>query len=272
MMRKIIYLIFLFGFVIFFLACASQPQPPAQQGVQTQQLSQKITDLEQRIKTVEDASPTAAKSVADLKKDLVEIKLRINLMETRPIPSGLSPEDRTLLDNLDKRVKILEPTPTPTRLPGATPTPTPTPIPTPASAAALTALEKRVVTLEQQVQQLGKQPVSIPAPTQTPAPTPTPTPTPKIDLRVVNHSADVDRVKNIITISGEVVNLGNINATPISILVTLYKIGGTALGGGSGAPIIRTLAPGESSPFSFIIKDFDLTLYQTYSSRATTTQ
>ena len=271
MMRKIIFflLVFLFSFVS--LTCASEPPVPAQPGVPTQQLNQKIADLEKRIKTVEDSSPAASKSVTDLKKDLDEIKLRINLVETRPIPSGLSPDDRTMLDNLDKRVKSLEPTPTPRPAPGATPTATPAPA---ASAAALTTLERRVNALEQQVQQLGKQPVSIPTPVQTT--TPTPTPTPKVDLRVVNHSAEVDRVRNIVTISGEVVNLGNVASSTISVLATLYKIDGTALGGGTGTPILRTLAPLESAPFSFTISNLDLTRF-IYSSgsivlRATTTQ
>lgn len=272
-MRKITFFIFLlFGFAIFFLSCTSPPQPPAQQGVQTQQLSQKIADLEKRIKTVEDASPTTAKSVADLKKDLDEIKLRINLMETRPIPSGLSPEDRTILDNLDKRVKVLEPTPAPTRPPGATPTPTPTPVPTPASASALTALERRVVTLEQQVQLLGKLPSLIPTPVQTTTPTPTPTPKPIIDLRVVNHSYELDRAKNTIIVSGEVLNLGNISATPITIIITLKKFDNSVLGGVSGTPTLRTLGPGERTPFSITIKDFDLTRYQSYDADARITQ
>ncbi|MDO8637503.1 MAG: hypothetical protein Q7R34_14950 [Dehalococcoidia bacterium] len=269
MIRKIIFILLVFLFSFVSLTCASEPPVPAQPGVPTQQLNQKIADLEKRIKTVEDTSPATTKSVTDLKKDLDEIKLRINLIETRPIPSGLSPDDRNLLDNLDKRVKSLEPTPTPRPVPGATPTATPAPA---ASAAALTTLEQRVSTLEQQVQQLGKQPVSVPTPVQTATPTPTPTPKPTIDLRIVNHSAELDRTKNTITISGEVTNLGNINASPITILVTLYKTGGFALGGGSGTPIIRTLAPGESSPFSLTIRDFDLISYQTYVARAITTQ
>lgn len=275
MIRKnicVVTLISLFSLVIFFLSCESPPEPPAQPVVQTQQLSQKIADLEKRIKTVEDASPAAFKSVADLRKDLGELKLRLNLIETRPIQGGLSPQDRTLLDTLDKRLKALEPAPTPTRLPGTTPTPTPAPPAAPASAAALTALEKRVGTLEQQVQQLGKQPASAPAQVQ--AATPTPAATPKApDLRIVNHSQEVDKTKNTVTISGEVTNLGNATASTITVVVTLYKIDGTALGGGTGMPIVRTLAPGESSPFSLTIKDLDLTKYNsTYTARATTTQ
>ncbi len=274
MIRKIIFILLVFLFSFVSLTCASEPPVPAQQGVSTQQLNQKIADLEKRIKTVEDTSPATFKSVTDLKKDLDEIKLRINLIETRPIPSGLSPDDRNLLDNLDKRVKSLEPTPTPRPAPGATPTATPTPPAPPASAAALTTLERRVNTLEQQVQQLGKQPLLIPTPVQTT--TPTPTPTPKVDLRVVNHSAEVDRVKNIVTISGEVVNLGNVVSSTITVLATLYKIDGTTLGGGTGTPVIRTLAPLESTPFSFTISNLDLTRF-IYTSgsiilRATTTQ
>ena len=260
MMRRIIYLVLIAVFAAVFIACTAPSQPPAQQGVQTQQLTQRITDLEKRLKAIEDTSPTTTKSIADIKKDLDEIKLRVNLLETRPIPSGLSPDDRTLLDNLDKRVKALEPTPTPTPAPGATPTPVQTPTPL-ASAAAVTALERRVNSLEQQVQQLGKQPVSTPAPTQTPAPTPTPTPKPVVDLRVVNHSGEVDRVKNVITMAGEVVNLGNISASSITILATLYKGDGTALGGGTGTPVVTTLAPGQSAPFSFTISNLDLSRY-----------
>ncbi len=267
MIRKIIFILLVFLFSFVSLTCGSEPPVPAQQGVSTQQLNQKIADLEKRIKIVEDSSPATSKSVTDLKKDLDEIKLRINLIETRPIPSGLSPDDRNLLDTLDKKVKSLEPTPTPRPAPGATPTATPVPA---ASAAALTTLERRVNTLEQQVQQLGKQPVSVPVAGQTPTPTPTATIKPLIDLRVVNHSSEVDRAKNSIIISGEVVNLGNVGASTITVVITLYKFDGTALGGGTASPTMRTLAPGESTPFSITLKDFDLTKYQTYSARATT--
>lgn len=267
MIRKIIFILLVFLFSFISLTCASAPPVPAQPGVPTQQLNQKIADLEKRIKTVEDSSPAASKSVTDLKKDLDEIKLRINLVETRPIPSGLSPDDRNLLDNLDKRVKSLEPTPTPRPAPGATPTATPVPA---ASAAALTTLERRVNTLEQQVQQLGKQPVSVPVASQTPTPTPTPTPKPEIKLLVVNHSFELDRAKNTIIISGEVVNLGNVSSSSITVVVTLHKFDGTVLGGATVSPILRTLAPGESTPFSLTIKDFDLTRYQTYFARVTT--
>jgi len=270
MIRKIIFILLVFLFSFVSLTCASEPPVPAQQGVSTQQLNQKIADLEKRIKTVEDTSPATFKSVTDLKKDLDEIKLRINLIETRPIPSGLSPDDRNLLDNLDKRVKSLEPTPTPRPAPGATPTATPTPLAPPASAAALTTLERRVNTLEQQVQQLGKQPVSVPVAGQTPTPTPTATIKPLIDLRVVNHSSEVDRAKNTIIVSGEVVNLGNVSSSTITVVVTLYKFDLSALGGGTVSPTIRTLAPGESTPFSITIKEFDLTKYDRYSARATT--
>lgn len=267
MIRKIIFILLVFLFSFVSLNCASEPPVPAQQGVSTQQLNQKIADLEKRIKTVEDTSPATSKSVTDLKKDLDEIKLRINLVETRPIPSGLSPDDRNLLDTLDKRVKSLEPTPTPRPAPGATPTATPAPA---ASAAALTTLERRVVTLEQQVQQLGKQPVSIPTPVQTTTPTPTPTPKPLVDLRVVNHGYELDRAKNTIIISGEVVNLGNVSSSSITVVVTLYKFDNSALGGGTVSPTMRTLAPLESTPFSLTIKEFDLTRYERYSARATT--
>ncbi|MBI4288004.1 MAG: hypothetical protein HY671_06220 [Chloroflexi bacterium] len=262
-------------FVVASASCASlsPKETPAQQGVSVQQFNQRVGDLEKRLKALEDAaSQPASKQMVDLRRDLDDLRLRLNLLETRPMPGGLSPDEKAQLERLDKRVKALEPTPTPTGRPASGPgtpaSPSPTPASTPvASAVAVTALEKRVDTLEKQVQQLDKRA----APTPIPIPTQAPTLTPTVDLGIVNHSYQLSADRKTITITGEVVNNGKIVATPLVVVATLYKIDGTVLGSGKGTPLISSLPPGQSTPFSFTITGPDFNLFSTNYKLAATT-
>lgn len=246
------------------LACKSAPPPPAQSGVTLPQFNQRMAEVEKRLRALEEATPApSTRAPADLKKEFDDIKLRLNLVETRPLPGGLSPEEKTLLDGLEKRVKALEPTPTPRPTPTPIRTPTPTSTP-PASAAALATLEKRLEALEKQVQQLDRR--------LTPSPTVAPTaiPTPTADLNVINHNGELSKDRKSITIAGEIVNNGNAVASPLIVVATLYKIDGTVLGYGRGTPVITALPPKQSTPFSITITGLDFTTYNSYVVRPTT--